>query len=88
MYIIFSFTNIFEFLIEFNWIELRVIIIGIYILKRKKIRISLFMMILCRDPFILHIKRYLLFLKKQLKKITGRRRFIVIVRILHSKKIL
>ena len=39
MYIIFSFTNIFEFLIEFNWIELRVIIIiGIYILKRKKIK--------------------------------------------------
>ena len=70
MYIIFSFTNIFEFLIEFNWIELRVIIIGIYILKRKKIRILLFMMILCRDPFItyLHFFTYLLFLKKAIKK--------------------
>lgn len=59
MYIIFSFTNIFEFLIEFNWIELRVIIIGIYILKRKKIRISLFMMILCRDPFIITYLHFL-----------------------------
>ena len=52
---IFSFTNIFEFLFEFNWIELRVIIIGIYILKRKKIRILLFMMILCCDPFITYL---------------------------------
>ena len=77
MYIIFSFTNIFEFLIEFNWIELRVIIIGIYILKRKKI--SLYMMILCHDPFIIIYKRYFLFLKKQLKKITGHRRSIIIV---------
>ena len=69
MYIIFSFTNIFEFLIEFNWIELRVIIIWyIYFKKEKNKNI----VILCCDPFItyLHIiyKRYL---KKQLKKITG-----------------
>jgi hypothetical protein len=40
--IIFSFTNIFEFLIEFNWIELRVIIIGIYFKKEKNKNIVIY----------------------------------------------
>ena len=55
MYIIFSFTNIFEFLFEFNWIKLSDYYWYIY-LKRKKIRISLFI-ILCCDPFITYLHK-------------------------------
>ena len=40
--IIFSFTNIFEFLIEFNWIELKVIIIYFKKEKNKNIVIIIY----------------------------------------------